>query len=123
MELNNRKAYNSRKNIPNAQDWKVSSLPDELKELRQIDRAQVQIGKPKEIVTDSAKENIYWACKSPYLKRTVKQGQELKPDMLVMKRPFSGTKIEDLFILNKKVIFNKNLAKDSAITKDNLDFK
>ena len=111
------------KNIPNAQDWKVSSLPNELKDLRkQIDRAQVQIGNPKKIVTHSAKENIYWACKSPYLKKSVAQGEELKLELISMKRPFTGTKIEDILILNKKVIFKKNLEKGTAVTEDNLDF-
>ena len=111
------------KNIPNAQDWKVSSLPNELKDLRkQIDRAQVQIGNPKKIVTNSAKKNIYWACKSPYLKKSVEKGEELKLEMISMKRPFTGTKIEDILILNKTVIFKNNLERGTAVTKDNLDF-
>ena len=39
-----------------------------------------------------------------------------------MKRPFTGTKIEDILILNKKVIFKNNLEKGTAVTEDNLDF-
>ena len=112
------------RNIPNAQDWKVSSLPNELKKdlRKQIDRAHVQIGNPKKIVTNSAKDNIYWACKSPYLKKSVTQGEELKLETVSMKRPFTGTKIEDILILNKKVTFKKNLDKGTAVTEDNLNF-
>lgn len=111
------------KNIPNAQDWKVSSLPNELKDLRsQINRAFTQVGCPTKKITESAKKNIYWACKSPYLIRAVKKGEELSEEKFIMQRPFSGTNLKDIFKFNKKVFFKENLKKGDPIQVDKLDF-
>ena len=98
------------KNIPNAQDWKVSSLPEELKTLRRnLDRTYLQLGKEFKFVTASAKKNIYWACKSPYLRFSVKKGQKLSQDSLVMKRPFSGTKMQDIFLDGYNTFLKKDI--------------
>ena len=111
------------KNIPNAQDWKVASLPHELKELRiSLNRAFTQIGSNEKFVTDSAKENIFWACKSPYLKEAVKKGEILISTNFEMKRPFTGTKYEDIDP-QKDYIFNENLPAGSAISLKNLKIK
>lgn len=90
------------KNIPNAQDWKVASLPNELKQLRKsLNRTFDQIGLHEKFVTESAKENIFWACKSPYLKKNVKKDEILTYDCYEMKRPFTGTRFEDINFENK----------------------
>ncbi len=90
------------KNIPNAQDWKVASLPSELKQLRKsLNRTFDQIGLYEKFVTESAKENIFWACKSPYLKKDVKKDEILTYDCYEMKRPFTGTRFEDINFENK----------------------
>ncbi len=108
------------KDIPNAQDWKVASLPNELKELRvSLNRTFNQIGSNEKFVTDSAKENIFWACKSPYLKEAVKKGEILIRKNFEMKRPFTGTKYEDIDP-QKKYIFCDNLPAGSAINIENL---
>ena len=104
------------KDIPNAQDWKVASLPNELKELRlSINRTYDQIGKPQKIVTDSAKENISWACKSPYLKKIVNSGDKLTNDHYEMKRPYTGTNFEDIKVLEERFVFNQDLDIGSKI--------
>ena len=86
-----------RRDIPNAQDWKVSSMPNELKKLRvNIDRAAVQIGKKGKTITQSAMANIEWACKSPYYNDNYKKGTLLKEDMFKMKRPYTGMNYETI---------------------------
>ncbi len=110
------------KNIPNAQDWKVASLPDELKELRKsLNRAYDQIGFHEKVVTESAKENIYWACKSPYLKRNVKKDEFLTIDCYEMKRPFTGTRFEDINNENE-YIFSEEMSSGSPINLSSLKF-
>lgn len=109
------------KNIPNAQDWKVASLPNELKELRSaINRTYEQIGSSQKNITDSAKENIFWACKSPYLTKKVSKGEKLTNHHFEMKRPFTGIKFEDIKKLEGKYFFNKNLSKGIGINLSNL---
>lgn len=104
------------KNIPNAQDWRVSSLPDELKELRlSLNRTYDQIGSKRKSITASAKENIFWACKSPYLIKNVYKGEKLTTNHYVMKRPFTGTKFEDIQQLGNNYIFNQNLSSGSEL--------
>ena len=111
------------KNIPNAQDWKVASLPNELKELRtSLNRTYDQIGSNRKIITESAKENIYWACKSPYLKKEVKKGEILLSTSYEMKRPFTGTRFEDINE-NKEYVFCENLQKGSPIYISSLRIK
>ena len=109
------------KNIPNAQDWKVSSLPDELKDLRRnLDRTYLQLGKEHKIVTTSAKNNIYWACKSPYLRTTVEKGKLLSRDLIVMKRPFTGTKMQDIIFDDFNCYLKKDIQKDESISVDDI---
>ena len=104
------------KNIPNAQDWKVASLPDELKELRSLlNRTYDQIGSNKKNITLSAKENIFWACKSPYLTKKVNKGEKLTNKHYVMKRPFTGTTFEDIQKLEDNYCFNQNLLSGSEL--------
>lgn len=104
------------KNIPNAQDWRVASLPDELKELRSLlNRTYDQIGSNKKNITLSAKENIFWACKSPYLIKKVKKGEKLTNKHYVMKRPFTGTTFEDIQKLEDNYFFNQTLLSGSEL--------
>ena len=58
------------KNIPNAQDWKVSSTPNELKRLREELNSAVKMrGSAKIEISNSASQNIKWAKKSPYFRK------------------------------------------------------
>lgn len=112
-----------RKNIPNAQDWKVSSLPDELIDLRSLlDRSYLQLGSQNKFITESAMKNIYWACKSPYLKKDVKKGELVSTDNYCMQRPFNGTKLEDLAKASKKAIFKNDMKVGTALTSENIVF-
>ena len=105
------------KNIPNAQDWKVSSLPSELKILRKdLDRAYTQLGNEEKYITNAAKENIYWACKSPYASANLDKGEILNKEAYEMKRPYTGTKLEDIKKfenigkLNKKIKYGEKIS-------------
>ena len=105
------------KNIPNAQDWKVSSLPSELKILRKdLDRAYTQFGNEEKYVTNAAKENIYWACKSPYASAKLDKGDILNKEAYEMKRPFTGTKLEDIKKFENIGKFNKKIKNGEKIS-------
>ena len=105
------------KNIPNAQDWKVSSLPSELKILRQdLDRAYTQFGNEEKYITNAAKKNIFWACKSPYACANLNEGEIINKDSYEMKRPFTGTKLEDIKKHENIGILNKNIKYGEKIT-------
>ena len=80
----------------------------------------MQLGQKNKFVTESAKKNIYWACKSPYLRSSVKKGQLLSEDMIDMKRPFSGTKMQDVFRDDHKSYFTKDVLEGNAILSDDI---
>ena len=84
------------KNIPDAQDWKVSSTPEELIKLRRsIDSAIEMRGTENINISESASQNITWAKKSPYLKKRLEKGSKIRKDDIVMKRPFTGIEYND----------------------------
>ena len=97
------------KDIPDAQDWKVSSLPHELIELRsRLNSASLLRGNTEIAISPSASQNRYWALKSPYINTIGSQGQLLSSTMLTMKRPYNGTTYLDIqpFIGNKPLAVN-----------------
>lgn len=103
------------KDIPNAQDWKVSSTPEELKQLRQdLDMAIKLRGQEKIEITTSARENIIWAKKSPYFNNIVEKGAVIKESDIAMKRPFTGKSYSDiLHIIGERT--SKRYEKDEEI--------
>ena len=78
-------------------------------------RTYDQIGSSKKNITQSARKNIFWACKSPYLKKKVSKGDKLTNNLYEMKRPFTGTKLEDIQKLENSYFFNQNLSRGSEI--------
>lgn len=78
-------------NVPNAQDWKVSSTPDTfptfVKNIREIEKTLGDGGKaPRQCEVGSQD----WALKSIVLARDVKMGAVIGSDDMIAKRPGTG---------------------------------
>jgi N-acetylneuraminate synthase/N,N'-diacetyllegionaminate synthase len=78
-------------NVPNAQDWKVSCGPDNLKafvsEVRDIEAAvTTRVDGP----TDNEKRSFLWASKSLVTRREIARGQVIGMEDICSKRPGNG---------------------------------
>ena len=92
--------------IPNAQDWKVSCGPENLRqfvsEIRDIEQA---IAGKNSGPTDSEKESKIWATKSLVFKREMKCGQIITESNLIAKRPGSGISPADIdTVIGRKLL-------------------
>ncbi len=80
------------KNVPNAQDWKVSadaySLPELVASVRNVWRA-LNSDSPKPLPEE--REAHSWAVKSAYYSKDIEAGSALSPDNIVMLRGSVGT--------------------------------
>ena len=108
-------------NIPNAQDWKVSCGPHDLKDfvnnVRQIHSALGTFGKtvnPHEIA------NSKWATKGVYAIRNLKAGHTLTDLDIDLKRPANEIEPRDFYKLVGKKI-NKAINDDCAINWKDID--
>lgn len=79
------------KNLPNAQDWKVSSSTDDfsilINDIREIEN---MLGNGIKQPSDSEKSNIHWATKSLVAARDMEIGAILKESDIKIKRPGDG---------------------------------
>ncbi len=81
------------KNIPNAQDWKVSCFEDDLPILvKSIDQVWASSNKKviKKIISKDETNNREWANKSCYLVKDLLPKSRLTKDLYKAQRPFSG---------------------------------
>lgn len=107
--------------IPNAQDWKVSCGPDNLKEfikqVREIEAAMtLRLGGP----TNNEVSNMLWAKKSLVLKSNVSKGHVFSADDFVAKRPGTGIEPSRLDeVLGR--IAKRNLARDAILSLEDLE--
>jgi N-acetylneuraminate synthase/N,N'-diacetyllegionaminate synthase len=105
------------KDIPNAQDWKVSSLPHELCELRsQLNHSYHLCGDHSISITPSSQQNISWALKSPYINTEVRKGDIISQSMFTMKRPYTGTSFQDIMPYLDSVPITADLSRNEPIT-------
>lgn len=78
-------------NIPNAQDWKVSCGPENLKSfvatIRKIEQA---MGSGKKSISTTENQSIAWATKSLVACRDLPAGHVLQKEDLIAKRPGTG---------------------------------
>lgn len=78
-------------NVPNAQDWKVSCGPDNLRafvsEVRDIEAA---VTTRADGPTENEKRSFLWASKSLVTRREIAKGQVIGEEDLCSKRPGSG---------------------------------
>ena len=103
------------RNVPNAQDWKVSCGPDDfpqfVKAVRLIEKA---LGKHEKKPTESEVESKKWARKSLVAKKSIPAGTAITGEMLCSKRPGTGISPEHMNkVIGKKA--NKKIKADSLI--------
>lgn len=78
-------------NVPNAQDWKVSCGPDNLKAfVTQVRDVEAAITTRAEGPTENEKRSILWASKSLVTRRQIAKGQVIVKEDLCAKRPGNG---------------------------------
>lgn len=79
------------KNVPNAQDWKVSCDPDNLADfvagVRQIEKA---VGDGVKRISEYEQKSIAWARKSLTAARDIAEGEVITADSLLAQRPGTG---------------------------------
>ena len=79
------------KNVPNAQDWRVASDPDEFKMLvKNIRQIEKMLGSEKKEQVSCEKDAVVWALKSLVAARNLPASHVVVTDDLVAKRPGSG---------------------------------
>jgi len=97
------------RNVPNAQDWKVSCNPIQLKKLTQsIRRLEIQLGSEQKKQTPSESYALDWALKSLVAIKSLRKGCVLKKNVCQAKRPGGGIPPSRLPLwLGKKLINSK----------------
>lgn len=79
------------RDIPNAQDWKVSAGPEDLPELiNNIRRVEAMRGDGRKQLRASEEAGTQWALKSLVVRHALPAGHILKAGDLVAKRPGTG---------------------------------
>lgn len=78
-------------NVPNAQDWKVSSGPDDLFDLiKNIRELEDALGTGDKMIQQCEIDATVWALKSIVAKRKIDKGEIIEESMLTSKRPGGG---------------------------------
>lgn len=103
------------RNVPNAQDWKVSSGPEDFPQLvEKIRRIEAQLGHGRIEVAEAAQAATHWALKSLVAATGLAAGTTLAAEHLVAKRPGGGIppdRLEEL--LGRQLA--QDVAEDTAI--------
>lgn len=77
--------------VPNAQDWKVSCGPDNLKLfVDQVRDVEAALTIRAEGPTENEKRSLLWASKSLVTRREISRGQVMREEDLCAKRPGNG---------------------------------
>jgi N,N'-diacetyllegionaminate synthase len=79
------------RDVPNAQDWKVSAGPEDLAELiDNIRRVEAQLGDGDKALRNSETASTEWALKSLVARHDLPAGHVITADDLIAKRPGTG---------------------------------
>ena len=79
------------RDVPNAQDWKVSAGPEDLATLvANVRRIEAMLGHGRKEPAAAEREGQVWATKSVVARHDLAAGAVLRPDDLITKRPGSG---------------------------------
>lgn len=99
-------------NVPNAQDWKVSSTPENFVQLvRDIRAVESMLGDGIKKITPSEQASIYWATKSLVAAHDLPAGHLLNESDIAIKRPGDGispTKYNELIGKKLRLAINKD---------------
>ena len=109
------------RNIPNAQDWKVSCDAESLKELvtdiRDIENA---LGGQEKTITENEKKSKVWATKSITAKKNIEIGETIDCESISMMRPGNGLSAANLSqVIGKKT--KKYIKNGDLVLLDDLD--
>jgi len=106
------------KNIPDAQDWKVSCTPGELVEfVSSVRRLEAALGKGEFKLTDGEKKSMRWARKSIVAARDIQEGEVINKDDITFKRPGTGISPANVeSVVGKRAL--KFIKKDYLIMED-----
>lgn len=108
------------RDVPNAQDWKVSSGPENFSALIQDIRTMEKLLGHSDIQTVPCElQSVHWATKSLVAARDLPAGQVLTAEDIAIKRPGDGMR-PDLFesVLGKKLTMR--LEKDALLKEEEL---
>jgi len=96
------------KNIPNAQDWKVSCDPSNFPEFYQdIKNIEKSIDGGIKSISNNEKQSIKWARKSLHAHVDLYKGEVITSDMIISQRPGTGISPKEINkIIGKKLIVN-----------------
>ncbi len=79
------------RNVPNAQDWKVSAGPEDFAQfVEEIRRVERMLGHGSKVPAPSEKAGMAWALKSLVARRDLPAGHVLHAEDLAAKRPGDG---------------------------------
>jgi len=108
------------RDIPNAQDWKVSAGPENLAQLvADVRRIEIQIGHGKKELAPSELEGEAWATKSVVAAHDLQTGVALSPGDLTTKRPGTGIPANQLDRLIGRHL-KRDVAADTLLQLDDL---
>ena len=96
------------KNIPNAQDWKVSSGPKDFPKLvKNIRQFEKMIGNKEKDIALCEEKGKLWALKSLVASRFLKKGAIVDKDDIAIKRPGTGMPPSKKdYVIGKKLKYN-----------------
>lgn len=107
--------------VPNAQDWKVSCGPHDLKQfVAQVRDIEAALGTRETGPTDGELESMAWAGKSIVAQHDIKRGAVISKGDLLFKRPGTGispSKIDQ--VIGRKV--KLDLKSDELVKWENLE--
>lgn len=109
------------KDIPNAQDWKVSSNPEEFKKLvKDIRTIETLLGSREKELQSCELNAEKWAIKSLVAKKDLLKGSILWEEDVLAKRCANGVKPNNIkSILGKKL--KRDIKSDQAITMNDIE--
>jgi N-acetylneuraminate synthase/N,N'-diacetyllegionaminate synthase len=79
------------RDVPNAQDWKVSCDPSNFSNF--VDQAreiEIALGQRQKSIGDQEQKSLLWARKSLHAAKAIPAGNRIEASMLVAKRPGNG---------------------------------
>ena len=109
------------RDVPNAQDWKVSAGPEDLGELvANVRRLEALLGHGRKEAAQAELDSQVWATKSVIAVRDLAAGTILATGDLITKRPGTGIPANQLVDVIGRTL-SRALAADTLLQMDDLD--
>lgn len=109
------------RDVPNAQDWKVSAGPEDLASLvANIRRVEQMIGDGNKVPTEVEKDGLVWATKSVVSRRDLSAGDTLCAADITTKRPGTGIPAREFDSVIGRTL-KRDVKADTVLQPDDLD--